>query len=96
MSKITKSARGRACQLRLDGCVSGGENPTTVLAHLNGGGMGMKENDIHGMYACHICHDIIDGRRLTNYEHEWLELEQLRAVVRTQRILLKEGLICTE
>jgi len=35
MSKITKSARGKPCQLRLEECVSGGQNETTVFAHLN-------------------------------------------------------------
>jgi hypothetical protein len=82
--------------LRLDGCVSGGQNPTTVYAHLNGSGMGMKCLDIHGMYACNVCHDIIDGRKPTNYEREWLELEQLRAMKRTQELLSNQGLICTE
>ena len=82
--------------LRLEGCVSGGQNPTTVFAHLNGGGMGTKQKDLFGMYACHNCHDIIDGRKPTNYEREWLELEQLRAMKRTQEILLREKLICIE
>jgi len=74
MSKITKSARGKPCQLRLEECVSGGQNETTVFAHLNSGGMGRKENDLFGMYACHVCHNIIDGRQPHDYEHEWLEL----------------------
>jgi hypothetical protein len=47
------------------------------------------------MYACHICHDIIDGRKPHDYEKEWLELAQLRAMKRTQEILLKEeNVIC--
>jgi hypothetical protein len=96
MSKITKSARGKPCLLRLEGCMSGGQNETTIFAHLNGGGMGAKQEDLFGMYACHSCHDIIDGRKPTDYEREWLELEQLRAVIRTQKILLKEELICLE
>jgi hypothetical protein len=90
MSKIKKSARGKPCQLRLDECVSGGQNETTVFAHLNSGGMGRKENDLFGMYACHVCHNIIDGRQPHDYEREWLELVQLRAMKRTQEILLKE------
>ncbi len=79
--------------LRLEGCVAGGQNHTTVFAHLNSGGMGRKENDLFGMYACHSCHDIIDGRKPTDYEREWLELEQLRAMVRTQKMLLDKGVI---
>jgi hypothetical protein len=82
--------------LRLDGCVSGGQNPTTVYAHLNGGGIGRKESDLFGMYACHVCHDTIDGRQPTDYEHEWLELQQLRAMKRTQQYLLDKEFICIE
>ncbi len=81
------------CMLRLDGCVSGGQNPTTVYAHLNSGGMGRKENDLFGMYSCHVCHDIVDGRKPNNYDQDWLELVQLRAMKRTQEILLSKGLI---
>ena len=93
MSKITKSARGKPCQLRLEECVSGGQNETTIWAHIGGGGMGRKENDLFGMYACHVCHSIIDGRQPHDYEREWLELVQLRAMKRTQEILLRDGVI---
>lgn len=93
ISKITKSARGEPCLLRLDGCVSGGQNETTVFAHLNSGGMGQKALDIHGAYACHSCHDKIDGRVQTDYDKSWLNELHLRAVIRTQEILVKKGLM---
>ena len=92
-SKFTKSAQGKPCQLMLEGCMP--ENNTVVFCHLNGAGMGMKALDIHGMYACVNCHDLIDGRKQADppYEKEWLELQQLRAVIRTQRIMHRNGLL---
>ncbi len=93
MSKITKSARGQPCLLRLDGCVSGGQNDTTVYAHLNTGGMGQKALDIHGAYMCHSCHDIVDGRVQTDYDPSWLVDRHKDAVITTQVILDKKGLM---
>ena len=92
-SKITESARGMPCQVRLNGCMP--DNETVVYAHLNGGGMGTKRSDLHGMYACLNCHDIIDGRRQLDppIESEWLEHQILRAVIHTQKILLRKRLI---
>ena len=92
-SKLTESAKGRVCQLRLEGCLPGTE--TVVAAHLNGGGMGTKVSDLHIMYACMNCHDLLDGRTQASppYEKEWLELEAHRAVIRTQRIMLDEGVV---
>ena len=92
-SKITESARGMPCQVRLNGCMP--DNETVVYAHLNGGGMGTKQSDLHGMYACLNCHYIIDGRRQLDppIESEWLEHQILRAVIHTQKILLRKRLI---
>ena len=61
MSKLRESAKGQHCMVRLPGVCNG--NPeTTVLAHLNGGGMGMKQSDLLGAFACSACHDAVDGR----------------------------------
>ena len=92
-SKITKSARGQACTVRLDLCYSGPNNETVVFAHLNGGGMGMKAMDIHGAYCCHHCHDIIDGRIQSDYSQEFLLLTHLMGMKRTQEILVGKGLL---
>jgi len=91
--KITESARGMPCQVRLSGCMP--DTETVVYAHLNGGGMGTKQSDLFGMYACLNCHDILDGRKQLSppLESEWLELEVLRAVINTQKILLRKRLI---
>ena len=61
MSKITESARGEQCQVRIPG-VCNRDPETTVFAHLNGGGMGMKQPDCEGAYCCSACHDVVDGR----------------------------------
>lgn len=92
MSKITDSARGRECQIRIAGVCN--HNPeTVVLCHLPGGGMGMKRHDFMAAYGCAACHDAVDGRVKTD-EPTWLiRLWFYEAVFRTQQILLDEGLI---
>lgn len=91
MSKFTQSARGQVCTLRLDGCLPG--NETVVLAHINGGGMGTKCLDIHGAYACANCHDIVDGRKPSNYSTEEKLLTHLLGMKRTQEIMCTMGLL---
>ena len=93
VNKYTKSAKGKPCQMRLEGCMP--DNETVVFAHLNGGGMGVKSIPIHGAYLCLNCHDIYDGRKTVDppYETEDLELEMLRAVITTQRLMVKTGII---
>jgi hypothetical protein len=91
MSKLRKSAKGRECQIRIPGVCN--FNPeTTVLCHLNGGGMGMKHPDLFGAFGCSDCHDWVDGRTSSApnaYRQEYLS----DAIFRTQAIWLKEGLI---
>lgn len=66
---------------------------TTVLAHLNGGGLALKHHDLHAAYLCSDCHDAYDRRRSSGYCKDDLELMFLKAMVRTQQILLRDGLI---
>lgn len=65
MSKITESARGEDCEVRIPG-VCNFNRETTVWAHANGlaagKGRGLKSPDALGTYACSACHDVIDGR----------------------------------
>lgn len=94
MSKITASAKGEDCQVRLPGVCN--FNPeTTVLAHLNGGGMGMKHLDIHASYCCSACHDAYDARVTTSMSRHQLNLWFMDGILRTQVILLEKGLIKT-
>ena len=93
VNKYTKSARGKPCQMRLEGCLP--DNETVVFAHLNGGGMGVKALPIHGAYLCLNCHDIYDGRKQPDppIEKKDLELDMLRAIINTQRLMVKTGII---
>ena len=90
-SKYIRSSRDKPCQVMLEGCMP--ENNSVEFMHLDSNGM--KPLDIQGMYACLNCRDIINGERIVQppYEKEWLELQELRAVIRTQRIMHRNGLL---
>ena len=92
MTKITESARGEDCQVRIPG-ICNFDPETTIFAHLNGGGMGRKKKDLHGSYCCANCHSALDGHRKTGYTPETLELWHRQGVERTQDILEDKGLI---
>lgn len=96
MSKITESAKGEDCTVRLGGICN--HNPeTVVLAHLSGirfgHGTGQKVNDIHGAYACSACHDAIDRRTHKDLDTAWLKQAHLEGVIETQMKLIEKGLI---
>lgn len=88
MSKITVSARGESCALRLPGVCN--HNPeTTVWAHhnkLDGGkakGKKLARLDHIGAYACYACHMVLDGQAK---RPAWLTLEAVeRAMARAVR-----------
>ena len=86
MSALTKLARGRDCQVRLNGC--NGNSETVVAAHYRsvslGSGMAYKGNDWLSAWACSACHDLIDGRRYDfSLSHDAIRLAHLEGVVRT-------------
>lgn len=91
-TKITKSAKGEECEIRLPGICN--FNPeTTVYCHIGGGGMALKANDIHGAYGCSSCHSVLDGGVKSDINKEDLTLYHYDGMVRTQLILLEKGLI---
>lgn len=91
MSKLRKSAKGRDCQIRIPGVCN--FNPeTTVLCHLNGAGIGMKNPDLFGAFGCSACHDETDGRTC-NFAPQIRRLYLMDGIIRTQEIWLNEGLI---
>lgn len=92
MSKLRKLARGRDCQVRVPG-VCCGDPDTVVLAHLGGAGMGRKRHDAIGAWACHRCHDYVDGRDGNRDDPRMRRLAHLEAVIRTQEALIAEGAI---
>ena len=90
-SKITQSAKGENCSLRLTSCEP---VETVVFAHIGKNrGMAYKCADYFGVYACSACHDIIDGRRKSSFSDIELQAEKLRALEETQGKLFKKGLI---
>lgn len=91
--KYTRSAKGAMCQIRIPGYCN--HNPeTTVLCHINGGGMATKHDNRHGAFGCNVCHDIVDGRRsVKGWSSDDLKLMLLEGVIRTQRIWIDEGLM---
>ena len=62
---------------------------TVVLAHLNGGGMGMKAHDLLGAWACSACHSYLDGGHKD--DPRLVELAHYHGVRRTIEQLAKEG-----
>lgn len=81
---LRKLARGKPCYIRLPGyCTGGGD--TTVLAHYRLAGtcgVGMKPPDVNACPACHVCHDIADGRRQTDLERDYVRLAHAEGVMR--------------
>jgi hypothetical protein len=98
MSKITASARGENCTIKLIGVCNG--NPDAVVyAHSNklqhGKGRGLKASDRYGAYACSACHDVIDGRvpRPKWMGKAFADEAFSEGMARTHTILLQKGLI---
>ena len=92
--KITDSAKGENCTLRIPGVCN--FNPeTTVFAHMPGTGMALKSHDIHGCYACSDCHDWLDSRKWKTVPtpDAVIKKNMLRAMIETQSILINKELI---
>ena len=90
MSKLRESAKGQPCMVRIPG-VCNGNQETTVLAHLNGGGMGLKDRDVFGSFACSACHDIVDFRVKSRFSRTAIRLFHHEGMVNTQRWWLENG-----
>lgn len=93
MSNLRRSARDKPCFVRIEG-VCNGNSETVVLAHLNGGGMGMKKHDLHGAFCCSSCHDEVDRRTMIT-DKDYAELALRQGVERTQSYWLSIGLVTT-
>lgn len=90
--KITDSAKGQYCTVRLPG-ICNGNNETVVFAHIGKRrGIGIKCADYFGVYACESCHSEID-RRTQHMSVEDLQPELLRALEETQERLFDAGLL---
>ncbi len=95
MTNLRKLAQGKPCMVRLPGCDGGGE--TTVLAHYRDSstGMGQKENDLIGAWACASCHDYVDSRKRHDQWEDFNEIHQifLESIIRTQREIIRMGVV---
>jgi hypothetical protein len=94
--KITDSAKGENCTLRIPGVCN--FNPeTTVPCHSGGAGWAYKSHDIHICYGCSDCHNFLDGGYVNSnlMDIEQLMCEFLRAMIETQSILIQKNLIKT-
>lgn len=94
MSKLTKSAKGRDCQIRLFPYCN--ENPETVVfchAPSSSKGMSRKSEDWWGAYGCYDCHAVVDGRIKTDIPKHEIDERFFNAVHDTQKIMFDEGLL---
>ena len=97
MSRITDSAKGKECQVRIPGVCSG-DNSTVVWAHAiglaSGRGLGIKSPDLLGAYACQKCHDAYD-RRIKPYGILYHNVKECfyEGHLRSLVILIDEGLV---
>ena len=92
MSILRKFAKGQTCTIRIP-MVCNSDPETTVLAHMGGGGMGLKQPDLLGAHSCSDCHDVVDGRVRTAYSHDECELMHWQGVGRTIRRVEAAGMI---
>ena len=95
-SKITRSANGQPCEMRIPN-VCNFDPATTVLAHIRRGGIagiGQKPSDLCSVYACSDCHDAIDRRSNTGAATA-SEMDRyiLEGHLRTLIKLVSQGLI---
>ena len=60
-TKITKSAKGEDCSVRLP-TICSFDNDKTILAHLGTSfSAPNRANDFFAAYCCSDCHDVLDG-----------------------------------
>ncbi len=99
MSKITESARGEQCLIRIPG-VCNRDDTTTVACHEpSGSGIGLKWPDSEVAYGCSACHDEIDGRTTYKpngrvlYSQEDIMLAFYQGARRTRQKLIDKDLL---
>lgn len=98
--KLTDSARGQECTMRIP-MVCTGDPATTVWAHSNlgihGKGKGIKATDVMGAYMCFACHAAYDGRIKTiHIEPADMDLMFYQAMADSWLKLIEMGIIKVE
>ncbi|PID55388.1 hypothetical protein CSB45_16230 [candidate division KSB3 bacterium] len=90
---IRQSARGEQCLVRIPGWCNH-DPETTVLAHRNGAGMGIKRPDWQAAYCCSGCHRFVDGEwTRTHWNKEGVNAAFYEGIFRTQERLNEKGLL---
>ena len=81
MTDLRELARGKYCVLRLP-TICTRDKETTVLCHIKRGWCGSsKPPDVVGVWGCHACHAVIDGRNThTGWSREEIDSMILRAL----------------
>lgn len=98
MSKITASANGQDCQVRIVG-VCTYDPATTIWSHCRHGaagkGKGIKALDLAGAYACTACDGVYDGQisRPNGMSKDQVEMDWFYGHIRSLVILSIKGLI---
>lgn len=93
--KLLDSSRDQICTLNFHGCNY--DTQTTVAAHAGfdycGKGAGIKASDLYSVDSCSHCHDILDGRKPSEYTQDDKDWFFWRAFVKTLNRRVAEGLI---
>ena len=96
--KLLDSSRGCVCTVGFHGCDRGTE--TTIAAHAGwdfaGKGAGIKATDWMSVDCCASCHDILDGRKPSEYTQDDKDWFFWRALVKTTNRRIQDGLITIE
>ena len=91
---LRKYAKGQPCQVMLPNvCISGGENETTVLAHLPSFGVATKSPDLLAAHCCSACHDVVDGRVTSDKDLDMIRNFFNEGAIRTIRKLYIDNII---
>ena len=97
MSKITKSAKGKDCQVRIIGVCSF-DPAQTIWSHVRfsaaGRGRAIKAVDICGAYACTSCDAVYDGqaKRPDGMTREQVDMDWFMGHMRSLVMLVNDGL----
>lgn len=101
MSKITASARGETCSVRLPGICTG-DPAHTIWSHARwlraGKGKSLKAHDICGAYACVACDaafDQLQGARQAGLTREQIDLDWMIGHMESLVRLEAKGLVRT-
>lgn len=94
MRDLRKLARDHTCTIRVPGGCSPDETVVACHIRMSGvSGIGMKSPDIFCAWGCYRCHAICDGQMKSEFNAEQRRLMLLEGMVRTQQILIYEGVL---